>query len=214
MRRLYLTLMLAFCAACGHVANARPTPVDTLELQADVGGPLFNLGGSVLPMPLVTAGASYGLAERFDVSAHAHVTPLLFGVAGLDVGSTVLLLDEKRPWPALAMNGRLYGFSDFKHGERAYAELGATASYLFRDRFMPYLGATGLAQFNGRPLWSVQVGNEFRFTDLSLQLEARWYEPHVATRYMVVDWAHLGLGRGAFGIIGAIAFRFGGGKDQ
>ena len=109
-------------AGCGHGTSLRPAPEGAVRAEVALGGPIARVNSAITsPLPLVTAGASYGAGDRFDVSAHAHLTALAFGVAGLDVGSTALLLGGDR-W-ALSGTGRLYGFTELSRGQpRAYLE--------------------------------------------------------------------------------------------
>jgi hypothetical protein len=159
-------------------------------------------------VPLTTVGASYGFHSRADVSAHLHLTTLVFGVAGLDVGSSYLLLFEDGAIPAVSISGRLYGFTDFQSGARAYLEGAATASYLFNQRFLTYLSVAPLIQFNAPPILSLAVGEEFQFGRWGVQIEGRWYAPNIGSQYQTVEW--LGLaGQGALGVVLGLRYRFG-----
>jgi len=207
--------LAAACAlcACGHLSSVRPAPKGEIQPELQLGGPFLNAPGKLqVPLPLATVGARYGLGDRVDVSANAHLTPLLFGVAGLDVGSTYLALEEQRPWPALSVGGRLYGFTDLppSGGPRAYLEGYGSASYLFRGIFMPYLSASVLVQFaGGMPIPSLAAGAQLVLGRFAVQLEARWYSPTVPSSYMVVDWWNVG-GYGAWGALAGVSYRFGG----
>ena len=169
---------------------------------------MFVLGGTPLPLPLSTVGASYGLGERYDVDGHLHVTSALFNVAGLDVGGSYLLLPEKWPAPALSASARVYGFSDFRTGTRAYLELTAAGSYLFKDRFLTYLSATSFLQLQGRPIFAVAAGEEVSLGAVGLQLEWRWYGMNRDMRYSAVDWLSIGP-LGAWGVVLGARYRFG-----
>ena len=199
-------LVVTACAlGCGHASAIRPTPKGVLQLEADLGGPIASWGFP-FPMPHGTAGVSLGLTDHLDVSTHVHLTPLAAGVVGLDVGSTFLLLPEQRPLPALAATGRLYGFTDL-HGAAAYAEGSVTASYLLADRLLPYLSMTVLAQFaGGPPILSPSAGALVWFDTLGLQLEARWFQPGLATGNAAVPWVGI-AGQGALGLTLGLRWR-------
>ncbi|MBI3185005.1 MAG: hypothetical protein HYZ28_22930 [Myxococcales bacterium] len=153
----------------------------------------------MLPLPLTTVGASYGISERADLNAHLHGTTLAFGVAGLDAGGTYLAARQDGWVPALAVHGRLYGFTDLK-AFRPYLELGGAASYLWRERFTSYLSANALGQAGAPPLLSFAAGEEVRLGRAALQLELRWFQPGIDTQRMAVDW--LPLGRlGTWGVV-------------
>lgn len=212
-RFLGLVTLGFFAVGCGHVAAVRPVPKGALQPELSFGGPMAEVGGlGSVPLPLSTLGARYGIAEKFDLSAHVHLTSLAFGVAGLDVGSTYLALPEQGAIPALSVGGRLYGFTDvdFLGGPRAYVELSGSASYLVQQMVQPYLSTSVLFQFaGGLPLVSVAGGAELILGNFGLTAEARWYAPYANSRYMVVDWWSMG-NLGAVGFIGGLRYRFGG----
>jgi hypothetical protein len=210
MRLPLIPFSCVFLVACGHVTPVRPVPKDTVQVEMAVGGPLVRLGKLNLPVPLSTAGVRYGLGERYDVAAHAHLTSLSFGVAGLDVGSTYLALQQRGLLPALAVGGRLYGFGNLRDSPRAYLEATGSASTLLGERFCTYVSASGMLQLaGGAPLWSLAVGEQIKLGRFGLQGEVRWYEPHVATRYQAVEWLAL-EGRGAWGVTLGVSFQPGG----
>jgi len=208
-----LLLPLLLASGCGLTTQVRPVPRGAVQVEGALGGPFVRVG-PVIPVPLSTVGVRYGVAERFDLAAHAHLTSLSFGVAGLDVGGSWLALAQEGAVPALTLGGRLYGFTSVlasrRVDPRAYLEVSPTVSYLFGERFLSYASATGLVQLaGGRPLFSLAVGQEVRLEPWGLQLELRWYQPEAATRFNAADWQGLG-GRGALGAMVGVRYRFGG----
>ncbi len=174
MRPLALAAALVLAAACGHVTKVRPTPKGSLDAEAALGGPLGKVEDLTLPLPLLTAGASWGLTDRCDLDAHVDLTTLYFGVAGLDVGSTCLALPQQGALPALAANARLYGFTDLR-GVRAYLELTPSLSWQLGGPFLAYVSGTGFVQFaGGWPLFAVAAGGRAQLGSSGLQLELRW----------------------------------------
>lgn len=208
-----MTLFIGWATGCGLTTQVRPVPRGAVQVEAAVGGPLADVG-VVVPAPLSTAGVRYGLAERVDVAAHAHLTTLSFGVAGLDVGGDWLVLEQKGAVPAVSLGGRLYGFGSVlaarTFSPRAYLEVSPALSYLLGGRFLSYVSGTGLVQFaGGRPLLAVAVGEEVRLEPWGVQLEARWYQPGDAASLHAADWITL-RGQGALGVVLGVRYRFGG----
>ncbi len=194
---------------CGHTAKLRPTAPGAVELEGALGGPLATVEGFTIPLPLTTVGASVGVSDRFDVGAHAHLTSLAFGVAGVDVGSTFLALEGQGAIPTVAVNGKLYGFLDVRHATRAgYLELGGTASWKLGP-VSPYLNVAALGQVGAPVLPSVAGGLALELGRFQLQGELRWYQPLYDTRFVVVDWISVG-GGGALGPMLSMSYRFGG----
>jgi hypothetical protein len=210
MRSMFLPFLAVLASGCGLATHVRPVPPGTLALEAAVGGPVADLGVPV-PLPLATVGASYGVAESVDVHAHAHLTPLVLGTAGLDVGATWLSVGEDGWRPAVSLTGRAYGFSDLSTGALFYGEAGAAASWLLGERFLTYLSARGLYDALERDvLWAVGTGVQVPFGRFALQAEASWYAPGYDTSASPVSWASVG-GRGAFGVVLGASFLFGDG---
>lgn len=214
MRFVLMMWVLALAAGCGLTTQVRPVPRGILQVEGAAGGALVNLG-QTLPVPLSTVGARYGVAERLDVAAHAHLTSLTFGVAGLDVGGSWLALAQDGAVPALSLGGRLYGFTSVLASRRdasprAYVEVSPAVSYLLGGRFLTYASATGLVQLaGGRPLLALAVGEEVQLERWGVQLEGRWFQPDAATRFNAVDWVGV-AGQGALGVVLGVRYRFGG----
>ncbi|WP_257453130.1 hypothetical protein [Archangium lipolyticum] len=213
MRTSLLLLPALLATGCGLSTQVRPVPRGAIQVEGALGGPLVKLG-PVIPVPLSTVGARYGVADRVDVAAHAHLTTLAFGVAGLDVGGSWLALEQDGVIPALSLGGRVYGFtqvlSSRQASPRAYVEVSPTVSYLLGGRFLSYVSATGLVQLaGGRPLLSLAVGEEVRLGAWGVQLDLRWYQPDSATRFNAADWQGL-QGMGALGVVLGVNHRFGG----
>ena len=215
MKRLLLSLLcVPWALGCGLPTQVRPVPRGAVQVEAAVGGPLAHLLGTVVPVPLSTAGVRYGVAERADVAAHVHLTTLAFGVAGVDVGGGWLAVRQDGAVPAVSLAGRLYGFSTVLDKRLAppgaYLEVSPTVSYLLGQRFLSYVSATGLAQLTGgAPAWALAVGEQVRLGPWSVQVEGRWFQPQDASRLHAVDWAGVG-DRGALGVVLGVGYRFGG----
>lgn len=190
------------------MAKLRPTPKGQVTAELELGGPFAKVGGLVIPLPLTTVGASYGVAEHVDISAHLHPTAAIFKIAGLDVGAAWQPLIQKGAVPAVTLAGRLYGFTNFISGFQPYLELGVTGSYKLADRVSPYLNVTTLIQTNAVPLLAVGAGVEVEFGRVALQAEFRWFSPNRNTYFNAVEWQSIG-GWGAVGGLIGVRYTFG-----
>lgn len=208
-RLLAAALAAVLGAACSHATRVRPTPAGQVEASLELGGPLGRVEGYNIPLPLASAGASYGLTDRADAFAAVHLTAAAFGVLGLDAGGDYLLLPEQGPWPAVNLTGRAYLFTDLS-AARPYLEVDATVSRLFLGHFLTYVSAQGMLQFlGGPPLFGLAAGEEVELGRWGLQLEARWYQPGYDTRNLPTRWWSIG-GTGSFGVMLGVRHRFGG----
>ena len=204
----FLPLLAVLLLGCGHISKLRPTPKGQDTAEVALGGPYARVNKAIIPLPLTTVGASYGIADRFDIGAHFHGTAAAFGIAGLDIGGSWQALMQKNAIPALTLVSRLFGFTDFKSGFQPYLEIGATGSYRIIERFSPYLNVTTLIQTNAAPLLAVGLGVEVEFGRLSIQAECRWFSPNRPTYFNAVEWQGLG-GLGAVGLLLGFRYTFG-----
>ncbi len=200
----------SLCAAallpgCGHASPIRPVPKGELQLQATMGGPVASWGVP-FPAPHLSAGASYGLTDRLDASAHVHLSPLLAGVGGIDVGAGALLLDDRGAIPALTLTGRAYGFTNLQ-GVAAYLDGTATLSWrLMGERLWPYAACTVFAQLADAPIVAPAVGALYWIDQTGLQLEAQWIQPGLPTGNQAIPWVGL-AGQGALSVVMSVRFK-------
>jgi hypothetical protein len=187
------------------MATLRPAPKGELLVDLSVGGPMLKLGGAPIPAPLSAVGVRFGVHERADVQLHVHPTAACLGVMGLDIGSSLLVVDGEGALPDVTATGRFFGFTDFKEF-RPYLQVGAVASWRLFDRIAPYLGVDGLVQFGAPPLLAVAAGLQGIFGRFTAQLEAKWFGIGHDPKFMVVDW--VSPGSGAIGIMFGFGYRF------
>jgi hypothetical protein len=210
---LLVALAVWLTAGCGLTTAVRPVPKGAVQVEAALGGPFFGNLGVALPLPLSSAGVRYGVADGLDVSGHAHLTSLTFGVAGLDAGATWMPLAQEGARPALTLGARLYGFASVlgARGAPPFAllELSPTLSWQVAPALLPYLSGTLAAQVGGPLLGSAALGAEVPLGAWGLQAEARWYQPGLPSQNMAVDWKGLG-GLGGLGVVLGARYRFGG----
>jgi len=197
--------------ACAHVSKTRPTPKGVVDLEIGAGGPIVALPGiATIPLPLTSAGASYGVLDNLDVSAHLQLTSLaLFGVLGVDVGTSWMPLTQLGFRPAATLTGRLYGFTDFKSGFRPYLELEGNLNWRYAKGWLGTYGTiNGAFQLFALPVLMVGVGQELFLGRVGLTLEARWYQPSANSYFTAVNYAAVGQW-GAIGVLLGVRVRFG-----
>lgn len=206
--RAWLVLCaVGLLSGCGHVSPIRPVPKGELQLQATLGGPIASWG-IPFPSPHLSAGASYGLTDWLDASAHLHLSTLVAGVGGIDVGASALVLDDRGAVPAITLSGRAYGFTDLE-GVAGFLEGTGTVSWrLLEKRLWPYAACTVFAQVNDAPLIAPAVGALYWFDGfhrMGLQLEAQWIQPGLSTGHQAVPWVGI-AGQGALSVVMSVRF--------
>ena len=198
---------LALASGCGHMSTLRPTPKGQVQAELAVGGPFARISNAPIPIPLSTVGARYGFHERADVHAHFHPTAAALGVMGLDVGGSLLALQQDGAVPDVTATARVYGFTDFK-AFRPYLQVSGVVSWKLWGRVAPFFGADALVQFGASPLFALGAGLQAIFGRAFVQAEAKWFGVGHDTRYMVVEW--LGPANvGAMGVVLGFGVRFG-----
>jgi hypothetical protein len=111
-----ILLLLAFLAGCAARTTIEPVGADNLRLNASLGGPLVSAFGTYPPIPNLTAGATYGISDRIDANGTVYLLPLLYSLAGFDVGVAWYPLLNDGPTPTLSIQPRLMSFTSFKSG--------------------------------------------------------------------------------------------------
>jgi hypothetical protein len=206
MRLGLLVLLMLASSACGLATHVRPTPAGQIEFEGAVGGPAAEVNGVPVLLPLTTVGASYGIVDRLDVSAHLHLSSLVLLNPGLDLGVSGLLMEENRGWPAITVGVRGYGFTDFT-AFKPYFEVNLTGSYKLFDYVLVYASAAGVGAYDGNGHASAALGAQLRLERWSFQLEVRWYDLTYDTRYSSVRWLSPD-GMGALGGVFGASYRF------
>ena len=192
-----LTIVATICAgACSTVRPVEPLAPGQFALAGSVGGPLINTLGTVFPTPMLTAGGSYGLGERWVATGSVGLTEALFGVVHVEPGATFF------PW--LSQEGEMiFGATASLHvlvnGSDALVapQLSGTASWRLSPAWLVY-GGGDLAlvlRAPARPIWGPLGGVQWRTGRTSLSLETKWLAPHHDVEPAAPGWispAHQG----------------------
>lgn len=89
-------------AACTTVHGVRPLGAGAVAVEAEVGGPLAEVYGAPIPVPLSSVGVTVGVSDQTDVHAALHPSPLLFfGVVGGEAGVSTQFLAPRGAAPRL-----------------------------------------------------------------------------------------------------------------
>lgn len=194
---------LVLVSGCGLTTQVRPTPKDTIAVQASVGGPIADIGAPV-PLPFLAVGAAWGFHQRADLSLHTHLSTLVLSrVFGVDLGGSVLFVENHDAVPAVTLGLRGYVFTDFRSATQGFYESSLAVSWDI-GRFRPFIACA--LQLDARALqfdFAPAIGTEIRFGALTLVADLKWYGPSRNTTISSVQWL-APFGHGAIGfLIGA-----------
>lgn len=166
-----------------------------------------------IPLPYAVAQYRYGISGRFGVYGNSHLLLLALGEVGLDAGFSGSLTRQSGWIPELG--GALGLTAMLRPGgeERVFPHAALSLSWLAGRRFLTYLGAQAMFQFNAAPAvaWAPVLGEEVSLgSRFSLAAEAKWYAPTEVTRPRVIDFRMPIGGHGAVGFVLGANYHFGG----
>jgi len=215
-----LTLfMLLFGCSVNH--GVRPLGKGKTAVNASVGGPVAELFGAPVPLPISTVGVRHGISDRSDIHAAFHPSmALLFGVGGLDAGASYLIFEQQGPRPAVLVDGTLTAvFGDLSEGEpaggfRMYGNVAALASWQYGQRGnLVYTGADLFIQPSPwQPIGGPLIGHQLRLGErVGLSTELKWMGGSADTDPFTIRWYGIGQQGALVPQIG-LDIAFGGGQ--
>jgi len=218
MKGRYIALATLVAAAllassCGTISGVRALRKGESALALSCGGPVTNVAGMSIPLPYAVAQYRYGISDRFGVYGNSHLLLLALGEVGLDAGFSCGLAKQRGWVPELGAALGLTAMLKPGGDERVFPHAALSLSWLARRRFLTYLGAQGMFQFNRAPVvaWAPVLGEEVRLgRRFSLVAEAKWYAPSEVTKPRVVDFRLPIAGHGAVGFVLGANYHFGG----
>ncbi|MBN1761350.1 MAG: hypothetical protein JW863_23710 [Chitinispirillaceae bacterium] len=208
-------------SGCSTVRYVRPIEKGASVVSVSLGGPVTQVGGKYLPLPLLSAGYGYGATDHLSIEAGLHITSALFGVAHVDAGVNWAALKTKGMIPGVVLSPKVVLLSNFKpHESRAYPVL-TPSLYWKRGKHLWYTGAenwferhTVRSDGNRQPhhwLFIPFIGYGISKGKWQFQTEARVYMPNLSNE--VGPTTNLGFGEyGIFGIFLGVNRSFGGGE--
>ncbi|MDP2305409.1 MAG: hypothetical protein Q8P18_05235 [Pseudomonadota bacterium] len=201
-------------AGCSTVHGVRPIGEGAVVIDASLGGPITELFGAPVPLPLTTVGATVGVSDKTNVHAAVHPTGLaLFGVFAADVGVSTQFLAQKDARPRLMGDLTVIGAGGDRDvdgaegGVRFFARPTVTASWDWgkdaRHSLYTSLGGFILPYPGPYALGTVAVGNQWglgKAVRVTTQLE--WIAPYASSAALTPHYY-------TPGDLGAISFQLG-----
>ncbi len=219
---LQLALPLSTLAACATTHTLEPVGKNRLRMNASLGGPVLNLGGAPIPLPIATVNAAYGVEDDVDVHVGLHPVALAFNpgegsvpLLGMNGGVTWHPLQRFRN--ALAIGGELYGFANRRDavvfGNAWIGGAGRPTRWLLLGGGIHNLLRVGVTspEFDTRTFWTPTVFLLARFNPterIGIDIEPRWYAFSQNTAILTPNWVSLG-GIGAVGVTVGFSYTFG-----
>lgn len=207
--------MLLLLAACSTTHGVRPLGQGAFAPELSVGGPVTEIFGAPIPLPLSTIGASYGVTDTVDIHAAWHPTAaILTGIFGADAGVDVQLFAPHGAAPRLMADVTLVlGAGDTSErgadgGVAVFLQPSVLASWDWgkQRRQTVYTGLTGFLQpWPAHALGGLILGNRFGIGErFWITTEAKWLGPYASSEALVPTYY-------APGPLGALSFQLGAG---
>jgi len=223
-RRLSMGLLAALAlltlVGCGTAHTARPLGKGHTSLNVGLGGPIAEVAGATVPVPLPTVTVKHGVTDRHDLMVGWHVMPALMGAAAFDLGGSWYFADQHKGRPGLSTATVLHTL--FNRTDSWFAvDTNLVASWQLHPRHLIYLGFhlfiapvepevvdSGPLHFAPLLGGEVRLGKRKRF---GLGLELKWADPWTDTTFMIVKYATT---RGSLSISGGFNFYLGDGSER
>ncbi len=206
-----MTLFL-LSLACSTVHGVRPLGAGTVAVEGSLGGPITELFGAPVPIPLTTIGVGYGVTDRLDVHGALHPSALaLFGIGMADAGASYALVEHDGARPRISGDLTLVtGFGDVAPevgqpgGFRLFAQPTVIAAWDWGtdERHTVYVAPTAFVQpFPGvAAQGALAAGGRFGLGPVGLTTELKWISPWEDTAVLAPNY---------YVDVGALSFQLG-----
>ncbi len=213
-----LLLAVAFSAGCALSHGVRPIGEKKVAIDASLGGPIVDYMGGKKPLPLTMVGATYGLTDKTNLHGGLYPSSLaMFGLVGLELGASHLVVEPDGPVPALMVDGTLITLGgDLAEGPpeggfRAFLQTSVMASWSYgRREHLIYTGPEFITQpipLHSIPGWT--VGHRYNAGRWGIGAELGWMAPFWDNLPPVVEYAGI-AGRGALSVNLGVSVLLGG----
>lgn len=213
-------IALTASVGCGTAHTARPLGKGNTSINVGLGGPIAEVAGATVPVPLPTVTVKHGVSDRNDLFFGWHVMPALMGAAAFDLGGSWYFLDQNKGRPGLSTAAILHTM--WNRSDTWFAvDTNLVASWKLHPRHLIYAGfhlffapvepdVMDTGPIHLAPLLGgeVRLGKKQRF---GLGLELKWADPWTDTSAMIVDY----LGKqGSLSVTGGFNFYLGDGSER
>ncbi|MFC1569396.1 hypothetical protein ACFL4L_04115 [bacterium] len=209
MKKILLLILALLFISCAAHHSLQPMGQGNWAGNISFGGPIIAAFDTHIPMPYLTAGATYGLGERFNMDGNLHLFPLAYQIGGLDIGAAWFPITQNGLKPTLSLQPRLMLLaslkSDVSERFRLIPILTPTAAWKVKKGLL-YTGMDWTFPLNSpdynedTPVTIISPFCGYRWslkTNLFLYTEIKWQGANILSDKLAVDYWPIG-GHGAF----------------
>lgn len=212
MSKYILPVLAAFALfSCAPTRFVKPLADGQHAVNVALGGPLFEFGNMVIPMPLLSAAYGYGMDSTLTAFGGVNITSGVYGNVQLDLGVTKQVWQQAGALPAVSITPVANFIYRNKDAKKFYPQLDVNAFWQFnQQRNFLYVGVSNWFELSRKKAhdqqqanhWLVtpQIGQTFVRKKWDFTIEAKLLAPHLSYESNVVDYKSPLGKNGAFGI--------------
>lgn len=217
---LFLLFAMSFLwYACSPVRTVVPLQKQEKHITASFGGPLIRFSGLIIPVPLTSVSASYGISDHYTLNAGLHATSLAFGVIQTEASVTANILKVNDSKWGVSTTPGFYFMTDvwkWKSSFYPFIDVNVYRHYGEKSHFM-YLSLTSLfelssvkafdQEISGRYIPTVTFGHTWNKEKMNYTLEMKYMGFTQDNQNIVVEYVSP-ASKGAFGLQFGITRKF------
>ena len=214
-----LATILLLGSSCAPTRFVEPLPEHHYAATASLGGPLITYSDLVIPLPLTSLSAGYGMSPSLTLFGGLHTTALLFKDAQIDLGALQNVLEQKDWRPAISVSPVANMVLALRDGRfKFWPELDANLYWHYNDAGnVIYVGNSNWFELSSTRShdepqehhWipTVQLGHVFNGENWQYTTELKYIAVGTANAPNVVEYHGLS-GHGSIGVYLALTRKF------
>ena len=197
-------IILLILFSCAAQTSFEPVGKGNMRGNVGIGGPIISAFGARIPVPYLTIGANYGIAERINIHGNLHLFSLGYKIVGFDFGAAWFPLLNEGLSPTISIQPRLLVFastkSDVTSRFRAYPIFTNTAAWKVRNNML-YTGYDLVIPFSNpdydseasSAIFSPFVGYRWNVGERTrLTTELKWHGANIKSDQLAVEYVPIG----------------------
>ena len=212
MKQINLFLILSIgLLSCSPARFVKPLAKKQQAVDLSLGGPLFKMDKTTIPMPFISATYGYGIDSTLTGFGSINITSALYGNFQVELGVTKQLLKQHGAFPALSVIPVANIIYRNKDAAKFYPQLDLYAFWEYGPkRNLLYVGASNWFELaKTRSLEQEQpyhwiftpvLGHSFTGKKWNVNIEAKVIAPTISNEKLVVEYQTPFNKNGALGV--------------
>lgn len=198
-----ISLFLILLIGCAAHTNLEPIGKSNLSANFSIGGPIVKAFGTRIPIPYATAGANYGLNNKFNLNGNLHLFSLPYQIFGFDFGPTWYPYLNNGKIPTIGIQPRLLTLISLKSNVDEHLKIYPIISYsaawninkdliyIGTDTTIP-LSSSDYDEDTPNIIFSPFLGYRWSIGKHTyIFTEIKWHGANVRTDQLAVEYLHI-----------------------